>query len=131
MVGAVSNLLLKHPGIWRGAELWWRDDCEVWFTDDEVTQLEEAITASDGQPVDALGKEDLLLGELARDLCGCVDCRWTGFRKINYGGSSGPWRFTSARRFRKVRRASEFSAWLMLGMQQKTHEPVGRTPVAS
>ena len=65
MVGAVSNLLLKHPGIWRGEELWRRDDCEVWFTDDEVTQLEEAITASDGQPVDALGKEDLLLGELA------------------------------------------------------------------
>lgn len=65
MVGAVSNLLLKHPGIWSGEELWRRDDCEVWFTDDEVTQLEEAVTASDGQPVDALGKEDLLLGELA------------------------------------------------------------------
>ena len=49
-----SSSTIDHAGLWRGEELWARDDWEIWLTADEIDQLERAMAGCADREVDGV-----------------------------------------------------------------------------
>ncbi|MBC8325285.1 MAG: TauD/TfdA family dioxygenase [Verrucomicrobia subdivision 3 bacterium] len=64
MKATISNSIIDHPGLWRGEELWRRDDWEVRLSDDELRQLESAAANCANIEVEAIGPDDFVLSDL-------------------------------------------------------------------
>ena len=61
----VASALIDHPGLWRGEELWRRDDWEVNLSGAEIHQLKSAVEDCAGKEDDSITKDDFVLGSLA------------------------------------------------------------------
>ena len=60
-----ANPLIDHPGLWRGEELWRREDWEVKLSGAEIHQLKSAVENSACKEEESITKEDFALGSLA------------------------------------------------------------------
>lgn len=60
-----ASALIDHPGLWRGEELWGRDDWEVNLSGAEIHQLKSAVEDCAGKEDDSITKDDFVLGSLA------------------------------------------------------------------
>ena len=63
-----SSSKIDHAGLWRGEELWARDDWEIGLTADEIDQLERAVAGCADREVDGIGQEHFVLGSFSERL---------------------------------------------------------------
>ena len=63
-----SSSTIDHAGLWRGEELWARDDWEIRLTADEIDQLERAVAGCADREVDEIGQEHFVLGSFSERL---------------------------------------------------------------
>ena len=63
-----SSSTIDHAGLWRGEELWARDDWEILLTADEIDQLERAVAGCADREVDGIDQEHFVLGSLSERL---------------------------------------------------------------
>ena len=68
MVASAVSEFIDHPGLWRGEELWGRNDWEGRLTDDEIGQLQSAVDACSDCDAESVGHDDFVLGNLAERL---------------------------------------------------------------